>query len=145
MHRDLPLYLPTLILSIVVNAGADDASRDNGDDVEGKWSRMVETENGPVTIIKTHGDGTTTLEMFDEAGNLLAGKTSDYELTETENVRIFTFSNNIVTAGPGAGEISPTESAYVYRIEDHRFIEVRGLIKGQDEPFGVVIWERVEE
>lgn len=140
-----PFTSPVLFLALCAVAGADDAPPVEPDPIEGKWSRTVDTNAGPVRVVKEHRDGKTTLETFDAAGNLLAAKTSDYELIETEHVRIFTFFNNVVTAGPGTGQVAPDTSSYVYRIEGKRFFEVRGLLKDQDEPFNVLVWERVED
>lgn len=137
------LTLPSLILVLPLSAVADDTPPVTPDPIEGKWTRVVETANGPVRYEKEHRDGATTLEVFDAAGILLAAKTSNYELAETGKVRLFTFFNNVVTAGPGAGQVAPDESSYVYRVEGDRFIEVRGLLKDQVEPFDVLVWERV--
>jgi len=132
-----------LSLSLVAHAADDPAPKPNP--VDGKWSRTVETNNGPLKFLKEHRDGATTLEIFDANGKLLAAKSSNYRLTETDHVQIFTFLNNTVTAGPGTGQKSRGESSYMYRIDGDRFIEVHGLFKGTDDEFDVLIWERVPE
>jgi hypothetical protein len=138
-------FIPALALAFVLPAAdAFGDAQPVPDEVTGVWERKVATPQGEFRMVKTHAEGKTTLTTRDPAGNVVEAKTSEYRLKETEVVRIFTYSNNTITAGPNAGVAVPGEFAYLYRIEGDRFYEIRGVLKGDKDPFAVLVWERVK-
>lgn len=133
-----------LLLALLAGtAFADDKEDQPADAVAGAWERTVETPQGTYRFVKTHLDGKTTLHITGPDGAIVESKTSEYRVSETEAVRIFTYFNNLITAGPNAGERIPGESSYIYRIEEDRFYEVRGLLKSDNGPLQVIVWNRV--
>ena len=141
LRRLIPALALALVLPIAECAGD---AKPVPDDVTGTWERKVNTPQGEYRIVKTHAEGKTTLRTFDAAGNIVEAKSSEYRLKDTEQVRIFTYFNNEFTAGPGAGVKVPGEFSYLYRIEGDRFYEIRGVLKGDADPFQVIVWERVK-
>ena len=115
------------------------------DPIAGAWERTVTTPQGPYRFVKSHLDGKTRLHVTGPDGTVVESKTSEYRVSETEAVRAFTYFNNVVTAGPNAGRRVPGESLYIYRIEGDRFYEIHGLLKSDEDPVQVIVWERVQE
>jgi hypothetical protein len=136
--------MPLLCILLSLPAAGDAAEpADEKDAVSGAWARTVTTPQGTYRIVKSHLDGTTTLHVTDGDGNVVESKTSEYRLSETDEVRIFTYFNNVITAGAEAGGRVPGEFAYIYRIDRDRFYEIRGLLKNDDGPVEVIVWDRV--
>lgn len=51
-------------------------------------------------------------------------------LALTGRLRIFTFFNNVITAGPQKGQIDKAPTSFVYRVTGDTFFEVNGLLIG---------------
>jgi hypothetical protein len=113
--------------------------------VGGAWERTVTTPDATYHFVKSHLDGKTTLQVTDSDGAVVESKTSEYRLSETHEVRIFTYFNNVITGGPNAGARVPGEFSYIYRIDGDRFYEIRGLLKDDDGPVEVLVWDRVQQ
>ena len=113
--------------------------------VQGKWGRQMKTANGVVQIVKQHMGHKTTVTYLDAKGNVLAEKESEFRLELTGRVRIFTFFNNVVTAGPQKGQADKKPKSYIYRIEGDTFIEVNGLLVDDKGEPNVHIWKRIKE
>jgi hypothetical protein len=115
------------------------------DPIAGAWERTVTTPQGAYRFVKSHLDGKTTLHVTGPDGTVVESKASEYRVSETEAVRVFTYFNNVVTAGPNAGQRAAGESSYIYRIDGDRFYEIHGLLKSDDGPVQVIVWNRVQE
>ncbi len=133
-----------LLLALLGGTAFADDKEQPADPVAGAWERNVDTPQGTYRFVKTHLDGKTTLHITGPDGAIVESKTSEYRVSETEAVRIFTYFNNVITAGPNSGERIPGESSYIYRIEEDRFYEVRGLLKSDTDPLQVIVWNRVQ-
>lgn len=113
--------------------------------VQGKWYRNVETKRGKFKIIKDHKGNLTTLTVLDANSRIVEEKQSEFRLEITDKVRVFTFFNNVFTSGPNKGRIEDEAKSYIYRISDHTFVEIRGMLVNVDEPAGAFTWRRLEE
>lgn len=83
--------------------------------------------------------------MYDAATNVLYAHTSDFKVECVGKTCYFTFSNRRqITAGPNAGAISKEPVTHLFRIDKNRFYEVRGLLEGDEDEPGLVVWEREE-
>jgi hypothetical protein len=112
--------------------------------MQGTWVRTVETDDGKVKLVKEHKGNWTSLTIYDSKGNVVAAKKSEFRLEQTGKVRIFTFFNNVITAGPQQGRVDKTPKSYIYRISDDTFYEVNGMLVGDgDEPISFA-WRRVK-
>lgn len=132
-----------LALSLLAAIGrADDAELAA---VQGKWIRKQKTPDGTYTLIKEHRGQKTTLTATNEKEEVVYQHTSEFQLERSGKVRLFTFSNRVVTAGPGKGQTQKEPSSYIYRILDGQFIEVRGVLDGDTEPVGMIVWERQKD
>jgi hypothetical protein len=113
--------------------------------VQGKWFRTVATENGMVKVVKEHKGNETILTFYDPMGNVAAGKKSEFRLEKTGRVRIFTFFNNVVTAGPQKGLTDKEPQSYIFKVTDDSFFEVRGLLVGEEVDPVAITWKRLKE
>lgn len=113
--------------------------------VQGMWVRTVETDRGTFKIIKEHKGDKTTLTVMDSDGRIVEEKNSEFRLETPGKVRVFTFFNNVFTAGPNKGRTDDAPQSYVYRVTGDTFVEVRGLMVGDDERLSAFTWERVKE
>ena len=112
--------------------------------VQGKWVRTIETENGTFKAVKEHKGNKTTVTFLDPEDNVVAAKRSEFRLEKTDKVRIFTFFNNVITAGPQKGQTDESQTSYIYRITGDTFFEVNGLLIGDDSDPVAFSWERVK-
>lgn len=113
--------------------------------VQGKWVRSMRTDSGTFKVIKEHKGNETTVTFFDSEGNVVAAKKSQFRLEQTGKVRIFTFFNNVITAGPQKGQTDKASTSYIYRVTGDTFVEVNGLLIGDATEPVAFTWKRVNE
>ena len=134
-------------------AKADNAKKSPNSDVaaqelaavQGKWGRTVNTDRGTFKIVKEHKGNKTTLTITDSEGEVVEQKESEFRLETTGNVRVFTFFNNLFTAGPNKGRKDDTPHSYLYRVTNDTFAEIRGVMIGDDDRLAAFTWKRVKE
>ncbi len=124
---------------------AEDVLRTDDPAILGKWTAQENTKNGPVTLVKEHAEGRSTVTAYDAARRILYAKVSDYHTEKHGNVRVFVFSNSKYTGGPDAGKTDHRTRSYVYRADAKKFYEVRGMVEGVNEPPAIIVWDRVEQ
>lgn len=124
----------------------------NGDDpieptkaVQGKWVRHQNTANGPVKIVKEHKGQRTILTAYDDKENVIYSHESEFKIERSGKVRIFSFFNRTITAGPNAGQKNQEPISFVYRVAEKRFIEVHGVLEGDTNAPNMIVWERIED
>ena len=122
-----------------------DEPKDAAQAVQGRWVRYQATPNGRVRIVKEHRGPRTILTAFDDQGNLLYAHESEFKTEASGKVRIFTFFNRTITAGPHAGQKLKETTSFVYRVVENRFIEVHGVLEGDSNAPLMIIWERAED
>ena len=113
--------------------------------VQGKWVRTVKTDRGTFKVVKEHKGNETTVTWLDSEGNVVAAKKSQFRLEQTGKVRILTFFNNVITAGPQQGQTDKAPTSYIYRVTGDTFFEVNGLLIGDDTEPVAFTWKRVNE
>lgn len=113
--------------------------------VQGKWFRTVETDRGTFKIEKEHKGNTTILTITDAEGEMVEQKESEFRIETTGKARVFTFFNNVFTAGPNKGRKDDTPQSYIYRITDDTFAEIRGVLIGDGDRLAAFTWQRVKE
>jgi hypothetical protein len=113
--------------------------------VQGKWKRTVKTDGGILTLVKEHVGNKTTLSILDPNDGILAVKSSEFRLELDGKVRVFTYFNNLFTAGPQAGQADKAFKSYIYRVHGDTFFEIHGMLKGDSGPPTVFTWQRVNE
>lgn len=114
-------------------------------EVQGKWVRTMRTDSGTFKVVKEHRGSKTTVTILDWEGNVVTAKKSEFRLEQTGKVRIFTFFNNVITAGPQKGQTDEAPHSYIYRVTGDTFVEVNGLLIGDDAEPVAFTWKRVKE
>lgn len=138
------LMASTLAFAMSVAANGDEPI-ELSKAVQGKWVRHQATANGPVKIVKEHKGQKTIVTAHDDKRNGIYSHESEFTIEQSGKVRIFTFFNRTITAGPNAGQKIREPSSFVYRVAENRFIEVHGVLdNGTDEPI-MIIWDRVKD
>jgi YD repeat-containing protein len=123
-----------------------DASADTYAAVEGKWTLVQDTDAAERPLrVKTHHGGKTTVTTYDAKGNILSQHNSEYKLKSSGMARIFVFFNVIPATGPSKGRTMPGPFYYACSVRDDRFLEVYGLLAGDDRSPRVLRWKRVPE
>lgn len=113
--------------------------------VQGKWVRHHTTANGPIKIVKEHKAQNTIMTAYDAQGNVIYSHESEFKIEQSGKVRIFTFFNRTITAGPNVGQKTKESVSFVYRVVENRFIEVHGVLDGDTNAPNMIIWERLKE
>lgn len=134
-------------LCLVVLAGAawaDDKDAEAAK-VQGRWRRTVKTDRGTFEYVKEHRGNVSTLTIRDADGKILAAKKSTFRLEAAGKVRIFTFFDNVFTAGPHKGQTDAAAHSYVYRVTGDKFFEVNGLLADDIVEPSAIVWERIPE
>ncbi len=130
-------------------AKLDSNDRDKADGalaaVQGTWERTVESDRGTFRIVKEHRGHKTTVTVMDTDGRVLEAKQSEFRLEATGSVRVFTFFNNLFTAGPNKGRREEAPNSYIYRVAGDTFVEVRGMLLGDDDRLSAFTWKRVNQ
>jgi hypothetical protein len=111
----------------------------------GKWVQYRDTKQGRIKIIKDHRGDHTILKVYGPNGESLYSHRSEYVVEETESIYVFRYRNKVVMTGPKAGEKDPKESAYIFRIEGDRFLELHGMLRTDQGKPSLVTWERLKE
>ena len=114
--------------------------------IQGVWQVEGKAADGTAVRIVKHVAGESeTVTVFDAEGNTVHEHAADFELTKTEHVRIFTYFNYRLTAGPSKGTTRDGRFSYLYRVEGDRFIEIHGILNGDKGPPRVQIWSRMKD
>lgn len=123
-----------------------EASKEEYAQVEGTWKLSQDTdEAGRPRRVKTHQGGKTTVTTNDADGNVVSQHKSEYKLKRSGMVRIFVYFNVVPATGPSKGREFPGPFYYAYNVQDNRFLEVNGLLAGDDRSPRVLRWNRVKK
>jgi len=139
--------LAAVVASAAASAGTGFAEEQPAFDdaakaIQGKWTRVQQTADGPVRLLKEHRGNKTSLAAYDAKGNVLYAHESEFKLEMTGRIRVLTFFNRKVTAGPDKGQESQEESSFVYRVHNGEFIEAWGLLENDPSPPRMILWKR---
>ena len=133
------------LLALAGAVRAEEEAEAEAAKVQGRWRRTVKTDRGVFEYVKEHRGDVSTLTMRDPAGNIVAAKRSKFRLESAGKVRIFTFFDNVATAGPDKGKTDAAAHSYVYRVTRDKFFEVNGLLADDVVEPSAIVWERLPE
>jgi hypothetical protein len=123
-----------------------EASPEEYAQVEGTWELVRDTDNaGAPRRVKTHHAGHTTLTAYDADGNVVFEQKSEYKLKKSGMARIFVFFKIVPATGPSKGHELPGPFYYALNVHDNTFIEVYGLLAGDDRTPRMFLWNRVKK
>lgn len=113
-------------------------------EIQGAWEQVGKTRDGrQIRILKEIDRTRETVTVIDKDGNLLHSHAVDFEIKKLGKVRVFTYRNYTVIAGPHTGQTRPGGS-YIYRVVGDTFREVTGFLEGDTGKPSIVIWKRVK-
>ena len=140
-----PVFL-VLVLShaLVAQAQQDDTAADLKR-LEGRFERTFTNPAGTVfRSVKDVADGKSAVVTYDDVGNVIEAHESEYKIQRHGPVRVFSFFNVVVTAGPSKGQRHLETNSYIYRIEGDTIIEAWGLLENDPNPPRMFTWKRIK-
>ena len=135
--------------------GAADPPVGDGDDIQslqGTWERtqlLPEPPGAPAQggrVVKVVTGNRETVTTYDRSGAVTYAHAVEFRLERQGSVRVFTFFNREITAGPSKGLKVAEPSSYIYRLRDDTFEEVWGFLPGQEKrELLAAKWKRVRQ
>ncbi len=114
--------------------------------MQGRWTREYTNRQGAVFRNEKTIDGNRdTVAELDANGNTIYSHTATFKLTLDGNVRTFTFSNFVVTAGPNLGAQIPGSRSFIYKLDGDTMYEIWGVLDSDRKPPLIYVWKRVTE
>ena len=134
-----------LILAPVSTVLGDEQSEAEPRRLQGRYERRFTNDAGTEfrTIKDVAGDQ-ETVTTYDDVGNVVEAHTSSIKVEKRGEVRVLSFYNVTVTAGPAKGRQLAETRSYIYRASDEHFAEVWGLLESDPGPPRMLIWKRVK-
>jgi hypothetical protein len=133
-----------LLLATPCITATDDA--DELQKLAGRYERSFSNNAGTMfRAVKEIEGNQEIVTIFDDVGNVVAAHTATIKAEKHGPVRVFSFFNRIVLAGPNKGETQFATVSYVYRADQDGFIEARGVMDGDPSSPGMLLWKRVKD
>jgi len=130
----------------VVVRGADDDNAAELKRIGGRFERFFQNAAGTTFRALKEVDGDqSSVTTFDDVGNVVESHGSTIKVEKRGGVRVLSFFNFVVTAGPNKGHVELGTSSYIYRMEGDTFTEVWGLLDGDDSPPRMFQWRRIKD
>lgn len=124
---------------------ADGAAALDQQRMQGRWTREFTNPQRAVFRVEKVIDGNReTVTTFDTNGNTIESHTDNFQLKLDGRVRVFTYSNYVVTAGPNLGAQFPGPSSYLYKLDGDTLHEVWGLLEGDRAAPIAFAWKRIK-
>jgi hypothetical protein len=114
--------------------------------IQGTWTRTETIGGGKTQTWTKHIEGNKeTITIRDESGKVTTAWVVDFAVTQTDNVRLFTFRNFTITEGNDAGKVIEGVYSYLYRLKGDKFYEVQGMLVEDKLPNPrFIIWQRMD-
>ena len=123
-----------------------EASAEEYAQVEGTWELAQDTNAAERQLrVKTHQGGKTTVTAYDVDGKIVSQHASEYKLKRSGMARIFVFFNVVPATGPSKGKKLRGPFYYAYNVQGNRFLEVYGILAGDDRSPRVLRWKRAKK
>lgn len=126
----------------------EDPLKEDLKSVQGQWTRKVLDRQGKQigTVVKVIRENKERVTHLDAEGKVVRAHAVEIELRRIGPVRVFTYTKFEFIKGPDEGKKLKGHGGYIYKVEGNRFIEVNGLLIGQEkEPTTVLVWEKAKE
>ena len=131
-----------LFLSAAAAWAAEDEPEGDQEKIQGEWSYTTTDRLGRKLLFKETFVGRKVIySVSDAEGKVLLMHESNFELQQTEQVRVVTFSDPVVLLGPKQSLIKKVD--WIYRITGDQLILCRGLLNGDAGPAWTIgVWRR---
>ena len=149
LRPSIVIPLCVLVTSSLAAAAAPSAE-DDLKALQGTWERtqLIPGPQGPQEgrVVKEVKGNRETVRSYDKDGKETYAHAVEFRLERQGEVRVYTFFNREVIAGPSKGQKVPEPSSYIYRLRDDTFEEVWGFLPGQEKrELLAAKWRRVKE
>jgi len=119
--------------------------REDESALQGRWEQQAMEgvgEKGQRVVKEVKGD-TETVTTYDQGEKVIHAQTAKFRLRREGPVRVYTFYNRRVTAGPEQGRFRDSERSYLYKLRGDELHEVWGLLEGQEgREVAIIRWKR---
>jgi hypothetical protein len=117
--------------------------------LQGQWESLADPHAGlpdePMRTVKEVTGNRETVTTYARDGRVLYSHVVDFRLEREGGVRVFTFMNREVTAGPSKGQKFPEAASYMYRLHGAAWDECWGFLpEHQDRDVLIKRWTRVK-
>jgi hypothetical protein len=114
--------------------------------IEGLFERTFQTPNGQMFRTEKRVKGNRSfVTTYDAGGNVIEAHSSTIKVEQQGPVKVLTYWNREVTAGPAQGTVRREPASYIYRMEGDQFFEVWGILEGDKSPPRMFVWKRIDE
>ena len=137
-----------LLLAVFCGCAAASAHANESEELlkkaQGTWAREVTESTDPTDRMVKHIDGNKETFSIFKGDKLTYQQTVDFEIEVREGVTVFTLRGIKVTAGAQKGHESEGEFSYLFQIRGDKWIEVQGLMNGDQATPKLSVYERVD-
>jgi len=144
--RTLPIVsaLVASLLALSHPCSADE-NADELKRLEGRYERTFANNAGiQFKVVKDVAGDQSVVTTYDDVGNVIESHTSTIKVEKRGPVRVHSYFNLLVTAGPAKGEQQFETRSYIYRADDESFAEVWGMLENDPAPPRIIYWKRVK-
>ena len=133
-----------LWLAFVAPGFADD-NADEMKRLQGRFERAFTNAAGTTfRVIKDVTGDQSVVTTYDDVGNVVEAHTATFKVEKRGPVKVLSYFNFIVTAGPQKGVVDFATRSYIYRVDGDTIGEAWGLLEGDDSPPRMFYWQRVK-
>ncbi len=143
MFRNAMLGFALIGLAVSAPAGqgqdkkdASDALKKDAEALQGKWERVMTTETSALgkakRAVKEFKGDQETVTWYDEKGGVIRSHRVTFKLSETGNVRVYTFSDMQLLDAEGKEKGPKDKASYstIYRLDGDKLVDAGGFIQG---------------
>ena len=114
--------------------------------IEGCFERKFQNAAGTTfRVLREVAGDQSRVTTWDDVGNVVESHTSTIKVEKRGSVRVLSFFNLTVTAGPHKGHVDFATNSYIYRLEGDTFTEAWGLLEGDSSPPRMFQWQRCKD
>jgi hypothetical protein len=125
---------------------ADEDSAAEMKRLAGRFERSFTNAAGTVfRVVQDISGDQSIVTTYDDVGNIVEAHQATFKVEKRGPVRVFSFFNLLVTAGPDKGHTQLETNSYIYRVDDRSYTEVWGLLDGDPNPPQMLVWRRVKD
>ena len=131
---------------MLVATGLADENADELKRLQGRFERTFKNTAGTMfrSVQDIAGDQ-SAVTTYDDAGNIVAAHSATIKTEKRGSIRVLSFFNLLVTAGPDKGHTEPGTSSYIYRLDGDVFSEAWGLLEGDNSPPRILYWRKMKQ
>lgn len=110
--------------------------------LQGEWEMKIQQGDVTIRIVKSVKGNLETVRRY-QGEQLIHEHVVEFELIETDSVKLMRWKNGRVTKGPNAGQ-KMADGQFIYRLEGDQWLSVFGFLKGEQRPPGIEAFSRVK-